>query len=117
MTWGESAPRGWNFLVFVLQLVKLVIDSALREQLLVSAHLADLALVHDDNLVRSLNGRQTVGDHERGAAFDHAIERVTDPEFGFGIYARRGFIKDQDLRIMRQGARETDELFLSGRKG
>ena len=31
--------RGWQFLVLVLKLVELVIDSALREQLLMRAHL------------------------------------------------------------------------------
>jgi|SRR5215472_8406176 len=48
--------RDTHFLVFVLKLVELPINAALGEQLLVAADLADLALVHDDDLVGSLNG-------------------------------------------------------------
>ena len=45
----------WNFLIFVLQLVKFLIDSALCEQLLVSSFLPHQSFVHDDDLVSPLN--------------------------------------------------------------
>ncbi len=45
-----------NLLVFVLQLIKLVVNTALGKQLLVRPHFAHLAFVHHDDLVRSLNG-------------------------------------------------------------
>ena len=48
-------PRSWYFLVLVLQLIKLVVDPALREKLLVRAHFSDLSLVHHNDLVRSLH--------------------------------------------------------------
>ena len=56
-----------------MQLVKLVVDAALRQQLLVRAHLADLAFVHDDDLVGALNRGEAVRDDERGAAFDQLV--------------------------------------------
>src|SRR6185369_7454916 len=46
-----------KFLVFVLQLVKLVVNTAVGEQLLVRADLAHLAFMHNDDLVGSLNRR------------------------------------------------------------
>ena len=105
-----------QFLILVLQLVELVVDSAIRQQFLMSAHFADLAFVHDDDLVGTLDGREAVGNDQRGASFDHAAERVAHFEFGFGIDARSGFVEDQNLRLVRQGAGERDELLLSGRK-
>ena len=47
-----------EFLIFVLQLIELVINAALREQLLMSAHFAHLAFVHDNNLVGLLHGER-----------------------------------------------------------
>src|SRR5580692_9483724 len=41
-----------TFLVLILQLVELVINPPLRQQLLVRSHLAHLAFMHDDDLVR-----------------------------------------------------------------
>src|SRR5512142_2046784 len=51
-----------DFLVLVLELVELVVDAALGEQLLVRAHFSNLALVHDDDLVGALHGREAVRD-------------------------------------------------------
>ena len=70
------------------------------------SHFADLSFVHDDDLVGALDGRETVGDDQRGAAFDHAAEGVADTEFGFGVHAGGGFVENQDFWIVRQGARE-----------
>ena len=105
-----------QLLVLVLQLVELPVDAAMGQQLLVRADLADLALVHHDDLVGALNGAEAVGDHDRGAAFDHAGQRVAHAEFGFGVDARGGFVEDEDLGIVRQRSGERDELLLAGRQ-
>src|SRR5882724_2679107 len=101
---GRGRPRHANLLIFVLQLIELPVNPALGEELLVRSHFADLAFVHDDDLVGALDGRKAVGDDQRGAAFDHAAEGVADAEFGFGVDAGGGFVEDQDLRIVRQRA-------------
>jgi hypothetical protein len=49
------------FLILVLELVKLEVNAALGEQLLVRAHFADLAFVHDDDLVGALHRRRAGG--------------------------------------------------------
>src|SRR5579872_2673177 len=51
---GVSCSRG-NFLVLVLQLIKLPVNAALGQQLLVAAHFAQFALMHDQDLVRALH--------------------------------------------------------------
>ena len=56
----ELIPRDTDFLVLVLQLIKLVINSPLRQQLLMRADLTDAALMHDDDLVASLDCRKPV---------------------------------------------------------
>ncbi len=57
-----------------------------------------------------------MGNDHGGAAFDHAAQSIADAEFCFCVYAGRGFVQDQNLGIMRQGAGERDQLLLSGRK-
>ena len=51
-----------DFLVFVLELVELPVEAAVGEELLVGALLAELALVHDEDGVGALDGREAVGD-------------------------------------------------------
>src|ERR1019366_1306004 len=103
-----------HFLILILQLVKLVVNPALGQQLLVRSHLADLAFVHHDDLVGALDGRESVRDDQRRSPFHHAVERVAYPELGLRIHARSCFIQNQNLRTMRQRARERNQLFLSG---
>ncbi len=44
---------------------------------------------------------------------EQAVERFADQKLGLGIDARGGFVEDQELWIVRQGAREADELALA----
>ena len=88
----------------------------MRQQFLMRPHLSDLTFVHHDDLVGSLDGRQAVCDDQRGSSFYHAAESIAYFELGFRIDAGRRLIEDQNLRLMRQCARERDELFLPSRK-
>ena len=51
-----------ELLFLVLELIELPVDSAMGEQFLMIANLSDVAFVHDDNLVGTLNGGEAVGD-------------------------------------------------------
>src|ERR1700683_3719822 len=106
----------WHLLIFILQLVKLVVNSALGQKLLVRSHLANLPLVHADDRVGALNGRQPVRDDQRRTPFYHAAERVAHAKFGFRIHARSRLIENQNLGTMRQRPSERDQLFLSRRE-
>ncbi len=55
-------------------------------------------------------------DHDRRAAFHQARQRIANPQFGFGVDARGGFVQNQIPRTVRQRAGETDELLLAGGK-
>src|SRR5579863_10208424 len=69
---GERSDS--DFLVLVLKLVELPVEPALREQLLMRAHLAELALVHHQYAFSPLHGGEPVRDENAGAAFHHALQ-------------------------------------------
>src|SRR5438309_10119736 len=81
------------------------------------ALLAQLPLVHDENGVGALDGREAMGDQDGGAAGDHAREREADAKFGFGVDGGGSFVQDEDAGIVRQRACKTDELLLAGGEG
>ncbi len=81
------------------------------------ALLAELSAVHDEDGVGALDGGEAVGDEDRGAAGDHAIEGEADAEFGVGVDGRGGFVEDEDGGLVGEGAGEGDELFLAGGEG
>ncbi len=49
------------------------------------ALLAELSAVHDEDGVGALDGGKAMGDEDRGAARDHAVERLADAEFRVGV--------------------------------
>jgi len=52
---GCGVCSGAELLVFVLKLIELPVETAVAEEFLVGAALAELAFVHDEDLVSSLN--------------------------------------------------------------
>ena len=80
------------------------------------AHLAQLGLVHDQNRLGALHGREAVGDQNAGPAFDHAVECSADAQFRVGVHAGRGLVEDEDARVKGQGAGKVDQLLLAGGK-
>src|SRR5260221_1248107 len=65
-----------------------------------------------------LNGAEAMRDDKRGAAAEEAVEGIADLQLGFGVHAGGGFIKDEEARIVREGAGEIDELALAdGERG
>jgi hypothetical protein len=56
-----------QFLFLVLQLVQAIVDSALREKLLVSALFAQPAFVEDQNTIGVLDGAEAMRNYQSGA--------------------------------------------------
>ena len=61
--------------------------------------------------------REAVGDQDAGPAFDHALQRAADAQFGVGIDAGGGLVEDEDAGVVGQRAGEVDELLLAGGEG
>src|SRR5271169_412658 len=83
---GDRGSPGRHLLILILQLVELVVNSALGQQLLVRSHFADLPFVHHDDLVGTLDGRQPVRDDQRRSPFHHVVERVAHTELGLRVH-------------------------------
>ena len=47
--------------------------------------LDDAAMLHDENQVGLLDGRQAMRDHQRGAMGEQAGERALDEALGFAV--------------------------------
>src|SRR6267142_4560272 len=105
-----------QLLLFVLKLVKPVVDPALGEELLMRALLAQPPLVKNQDAICMLNGAETMRDHERGSTGEQAVQRFANEQLCFGIDAGSGFVENQEARIMCQRAGKIDELPLADGK-
>ena len=75
--------------------------------------LHDAAGVEDKDAVGVLHRRQSVRNDERGAAFEEAVEGFLDEVLALGVEGARGFVEDEDLRVLQHGARDRDALLLA----
>ena len=98
-----------------LLLVQVEIGTLLFKEFGVIALLNNLSLIQHDDLVRMLNGRQSVCDDDGGAVLRKCDERILDELFCVRIDTRGGLVKDEDLRISNVRAQESQELALAGR--
>src|SRR5258708_777665 len=74
------------------------------------ALLAQASFVKDEDAVRVLNGAQPVRDDQRGSPGQQAVQRFANQQLRLRIHARSRFVKNQEARIVRHGARKIDEL-------
>ena len=78
----------------VLQCIEIVIPTLLGKQLLMGSLLHDLAVGQQNNIIRMLNGTQTVGNDQHGADVLHLLQRVLDQHFRFRIDIGSGLVQD-----------------------
>src|SRR5271157_1277884 len=105
-----------HFLVLVLKLLELEVNSAFLKQFLMRPHLANSSFVHDHDFAGVLNGGEAVRDDQGGAVLNQAAQAFTQQMLRLRIDARGGFVEDQDARVVSERAREGEQLFLSHRK-
>src|SRR5690606_37693360 len=96
-----------------LLLVEAAVEPAVAQQLVVRAALDDAALVHDEDLVRALDGGEAVRDDEGGAAAAERAQPVADEGLALGVEAGGGLVEDEDARVGDDGARDGDALALA----
>ena len=80
------------------------------------ALLGDPAALHDDDLARAADRREAVGDDDRGAAGEQALEAFLDRLLGAHVDVRGRLVEDQDARLGEQRPGEGDQLPLAGRE-
>ena len=86
----------------------------LVQQRLVVALFHDLAVGEDDDVIRMLDGGQTVCHDEHGANVLDLFQAVLDQQLGFGIDVGGGFVQDDHRGLMDDGAGEGEQLPLTG---
>src|SRR4029079_18723174 len=96
--------------------VELRVAAARAEQLVVGALLDDRSVLEDDDEVRVADGRETVGDDERGAAVEQAAQRALDASLGADVDRARGLVEEEEARVGEQRPTERDELALAQRE-
>ena len=86
------------------------------EQLGVGSLLDDASLVHDHDRIGLLDGRQAVGNDQRGAVGHDVIERILDVALGLGVECRRRFVENEDRRVLEDRSRNRQALPLAAGK-
>src|SRR5262249_12503463 len=90
----------------ILLVVQLAVAACLGEELLVRAALDDLPVLEDENLVGALDGRQAMGDDERGPSLAQRPEAVLNHRLAFAVEARRRLVQDEDARVGENRTRD-----------
>src|SRR5262249_29694253 len=99
-----------------LKLIQLVINAALRKQLLMRTDFAHTALVHDDDLIALLNRRKAMCNDDRCTPFHESIDRLSDPDFRLSINAGRRFVQNKNSRIVGKPSCKSEQLPLPSRE-
>ena len=84
-------------------IIEVGVEAALGEELIVAALLHNVAVPHDENQIRVLNGGEAVGDDEAGAAFHQIGHGLLDEVLGAGIHGGGGLVQNQNLVVGQNG--------------
>ena len=86
------------------------------QQLVVAPVGDDPATLHHHHAVGEADGREAVGDDQRGPAAHERAQRAVDLELTLGVDRARRVVEHQDARVHEQGARDGDALALAARR-
>ena len=103
-----------QLLLFVLQGIQLVVSSPLLQQLLVVALLHDLAVGQENDVVRVLDGAETVCNDQHGADVLHLLQRILDQQLRFRVDVGGGLVQDHHRGLVDDGPGKAQKLPLTG---
>ena len=89
------------------------VDSLFLNQFLMGTPFGDAVVRDDQNLIRSVDGGQPVGDGDGGAVFGEHIQALLNPALAFVVQCAGGFIQNQDGRILQEYAGDGNALLLA----
>src|SRR5579872_6368197 len=93
-----------------LRLVEALVESGLLQQGCMCAALDDVALLHDQNLIGSLDRGKAMGNGDSRASLDQLFQRRLNAPLGLRIQRTRRFIQQQIRSLAQEGARNGDTL-------
>ena len=82
------------------------------QQLAVSALLHNMSLIHDEDHICALDGREAVSYNEAGAPFHQIVHSLLNQYFRTCIDRTGSFIQNQNLGIRENCTRNGQKLFL-----
>ena len=89
------------------------IQAALRHELIMVTGFGDHSFFQDDDRVGFANRAQTMRDHDCRPSRHQTAEIILDGALRFGVERAGCFIENQNRRVVVDGARDGDALFLS----
>ena len=96
-----------------LKSVEFVVDALLGKELGVSAQLSHLPSTDDSNTVRTVDGRETVSDHNGGPSLPGLVQCLLNHLLTLCVQGRGGLIKEKDFGISDQCSSNGYPLLLS----
>src|SRR5215469_14078357 len=90
----------------VLQLEEPIVEAALRQQLEMTAALAQYAVAQDQYAVGPFDGGKSMPDDDRGTLRKQFVEGELDQALGFAVHAGGRLVHDQDARVVGERARK-----------
>ena len=91
----------------------LAVDRVRLKQVVMRVKCVDLSVVHHDDAVRVLDGRDALGVDDLRRVRDLLAEGALDFRFGRGVAGAGGVVQDQDLRGLKERSRDAEPLALS----
>src|SRR5690606_1976664 len=92
------------------------VEAAPRRERLVRPVLDDAAPVEDEDAVGAADGREAVGDDERGAPLRQPVERLLHGPLALGVERARRLVEEEDGGVLQDGPRDGDPLALPARE-
>lgn len=89
------------------------VGASLPKQFLMRAHFNDSPSIQDDDSVRVLNGRESMGNHQGGSILHQIAQGELYDPFRLGVECRRRFIEDQEGRVTENGSSDRQTLPLA----
>ncbi|KAL3661086.1 hypothetical protein V7S43_013695 [Phytophthora oleae] len=94
------------------------VDALQLDQLLVRALFRDLAAAHHTNLVRLADRRQSMSNDDRRTPLQrhHLVQSFLHHLLALRVQGTRGFVQQQDVRVLQDGTSDGDTLLLTTRQ-
>ena len=108
----DRAPRSD---VQHLQLAQAAVESVAFREVLVSALLDDLAVVHEHDPVRTADRRHAVRAHQRRPAFEQAIQGLLDLMLRFRVQRARRLVEHDRRKVSTVARSGAGRHFAGGR--
>ena len=96
--------------IFPRHLCRLIHD------VVIAAGAFDAAFTQLHNLRAVFEGGEAVGDDEQGKVFAEALDGLHDGLFSFVVQRAGGFVKNDDIGLLVEGAGNADALTLTARE-